>query len=50
MEEILSHYHDDFVASPVEICLVFNQVELVPLCLQCSVDQLALKIDTVLNM
>ena len=50
IDEILSDYHDDFVASPVEIWLVFNQVKLVPLRLQCSVDQLAVKIDTVLNM
>ena len=50
IDVILSDYHDDFVASPVEICLVFNQVELVPLRLRCSIDQLAVKIDTVLNM
>jgi len=48
-ENVVSMYQDDFIVSPVEICFKFNQVALVPLLLESEVDQLAVKIETVLN-
>ena len=49
-DEVWSEYRDDINAAPVEIRLVFNQVASVPLLLESEVDQLAVKIETVLSM
>lgn len=49
-DNVWSEYLDDFNAAPVEIRLVFNQVASEPLLLESEVDQLAVKIETVLSM
>ena len=49
-DNVWSEYQDDFIESPVEICLKFNQVASTPLLVESKVGQLAVKIESVLNM
>lgn len=49
-DNMCSEYQDDFIESPVEVCLKFNQVALTPLLVESEVEQLAVKIERVMNM